>query len=54
MVSRTKARVAIPVRRYGRVPPVPSELREERQPMAAVFLLTTAALMAAAAIYTFW
>jgi hypothetical protein len=54
MFFRTNERSAIPVRRYGRVPPRPGGgPREERYLPAMIFLLTCAASMAAF-LYAVW
>jgi hypothetical protein len=56
MIFRTKERVRIPVRRFGKVPPMPGEYREARHLLAAEFLLLTAGAGVAAALvlYALW
>ncbi|WP_167772457.1 hypothetical protein [Ramlibacter henchirensis] len=54
MLFRTNERSAIPVRRYGRVPPRPGEApKEERNLPAMIFLLTCTASVAGF-LYAVW
>jgi hypothetical protein len=54
MFPRTKARSAIPVRRYGRIPKAPSRPWEERHPRAVLIFLASGALLTATAIFALW